>query len=108
MSNKNMERKPRNRNSRSPTNRDYKKKIYALCEKVKYGDDNAERELSEELDKNTLATWAVKHWNKVQKSKGRNKSFKDSMKKRTKVKKQNYGNAFKPYQGGAPGLGKKS
>lgn len=66
------------------------------------GDKNAESELAKELNENPLAAWAVKHWSRVQKGKGAPSPKISTSNNRA------YGNAFKPYQGGAPGLGKKS
>jgi len=90
-------------------NRAYKQKIYKLCSAVVKGNRVAEIELEEELDKNSQAHWAVKHWLKVHHRKSLIKSaswLSSDPKIRTK-KKPRYGNAFKPFQGGALELGKK-
>ena len=108
MSKREKKKKEQRPNPRRFANRIYKQNIYALCKKVKQGDKIAEQELASELENNRLATWAVKHWNKVQKSKGRKNAGKNPVPTLAKARKPTYGNAFKPYQGGAFGLGKKS
>ena len=92
-------------------NRLYKQKIYPLCEKANKGDKSAELELASELEKNTVAAWAVKHWNKLQKGKARRNAARtggNPVPKLATAKKPTYGNAYRPYQGGAFGSGKKS
>lgn len=108
-----INRKSQKHGPRVLANRDYKQKIYALCERTKNGDKGADLELAAELNNNTLAIWAVKHWNKLQKSSGRKKqgpkkAGKGLLPTLATAKTPLYGNAYKPYQGGAPGLGKKS
>ena len=91
--------------SKKEINKTYKHLIYALCSKVAKGDKAAEQELKEQMDKNSIAVWAVKHWMK-QKSKTQGAATSPG---RIKAKRsKGYGNAFKPYQGGSPGLGKNS
>ena len=51
-------------------NKRYKEWIYELCERVNRRDPVAERTLEEELQKRSLAKWAVKHWLKVRKQRG--------------------------------------
>ena len=51
--------------ARSAANRGYKQDIYALCEKVARGDKEAEHQLAMDLEKHTLARWAVKHWKQL-------------------------------------------
>lgn len=97
---------------RAVANRKYKKKIYALCDQVRKGNKAAERKLEKEIKLNTLAQWAIKHWVRLQNSRARKVGMspsKDGLPpSRAKGRKQpKYGNPFKPYQGGAPGLGKK-
>jgi len=104
-----MKRRSKKASPRTLANRSYKMKIYALCKRVQNGDKDAEAELALELEKNTLAKWAVKHWKKVQKSKKKKMIGSSPVPTLAKPKKAPlYGNAFKPFQGGAPGLGKKS
>jgi hypothetical protein len=58
-------------NLRTIANRKYKQKIYALCRRVQKGDKIAEEKLNRELETNSLAQWAVKHWIKVQNSRAK-------------------------------------
>ena len=100
-------------NLRAIANRKYKQKIYELCRRVHEGDKIAEAKLNKELKTNSLAQWAVKHWIKVQNSRAKKMGIgpnKDGLPtSRAKGRKQlKRGNAYKPYQGGIPGLGKKS
>lgn len=94
-------------------NRKYKEKIYAMCRRVERGDETAEKMLNKELESNTIAQWAVKHWMKLRASRLKKVGMgpnKDGLPvSRAKGRKQpKRGNAFKPYQGGIPGLGKKA
>lgn len=94
-------------------NHRYKQKIYALCRRIQKGDKAAEESLNIELKTNMLAYWAVKHWLKLQNHKTKKtgeEPCKDGLPpSRAKGMKQTRrGNAFKPYQGGIPSLGKKS
>ena len=59
-----MSRKPA-KNLQTRQNREYKQKIYALCKRASIGDPLAIINLDSELEKNTLAIWAVKHWMKI-------------------------------------------
>lgn len=91
--------------SKKNANKAYKNKIYRLCAKVEKGDKNAEKLLQEQLAKSTTAAWAVEHWLK------RKKNTTDPLSSSAKIKTKRsmtYGNAFKPYQGGLPGLSKNS
>ena len=100
-------KKSRNNNPTTIANRKYKQYIYELCRKVQSGDNQAELELKAELDKNSNATWAVKHFIKVSKRK-KNYLGHKKLKKRRKREKPLYGNFYKLYQGGSPGLGKRA
>lgn len=96
-------------NPTTNSNRRYKQKIYSLCQRVRKGDKEAEFELSIELNKSTNARWAVKHWLKIDKRrKGLQLGKRVKSLKRKHSNTPIYGNAFKPYQGGAFGLGKRS
>lgn len=88
------------------TSKGYKQKIYALCRRVRQGDEAAAQELQREIEKSSLALWAVKHWLKI--SKRRPPAKKDAGKIKKKRTSSIYFSAFKPLQGGAPGLGKRS
>jgi len=94
--------------SQKPTGnpkRRYKKRIYALCQKVANGGKQAELELAKELEKNSVAVWAVKHWLKLHQKKP---AVLGSAASKIKARRlPAYGNAFKPYSGGLPGLGKR-
>lgn len=86
-------------------NRRYKKKIYSLCKRVSKGDKQAESELASELGKSSTAVWAVKHWLKLHRKKP---AVLGSAANKIKARGlPTYGNAFKPYSGGLPGLGKR-
>jgi hypothetical protein len=98
-------------NPRAIANREYKQEIYALCLRIQNGDITAEKILEKELKTKRLARWAVKHWIKLQKSRlktkwGINKDGLPASRAKGR-KKLKYGNAYKLYQGGIPGLGKK-
>lgn len=86
-------------------NREYKRKIKSLVKRAENGDVRAETELRKELDKNNTARWVLKHMIKIKKSR-RAKLGDASPAIRSKGSIQK-GNAFKPYQGGIPSLGKK-
>jgi hypothetical protein len=89
--------------------KDYKLKIYKLCSAAKNGNKLAEAKLKEELEKSSQARWALEHWLKTHRRRLRQKS-KNTLSSDDKIKgkkKPNYGNAFKPYSGGAFELGKK-
>lgn len=91
--------------SKKEFNKAYKNWIYSLCSKIAKGDNVAEQKLEEQMAKNTTAVWAVKHWMKRRSQNG------DELVSSSKIKTKRsiiYGNAFKPYQGGSPGLGKNS
>ncbi len=93
-------------NNQDNPNKNYKRKIRALIAKVEKGDKSAERELSHELDKSSTARWVLNHMLKL---KGENSKKNRGSSSKIKARKNpKYGNAYKPYQGGAPGLGKKS
>ena len=88
----------------------YKKRIYKLCSAIRQGNKSAESALEKELSNNDTAEWAAKHWIKMKSRKPKLSSsllLSSSSKIRAKKKRHHYGNAFKPYQGGAFELGKK-
>ena len=105
--------KPHNptRNLRRKANREYKQRIYRLCRHAAGGDKVAQVELERELRSNRLAQWAVKHWRELKDSKARRLDMHGPSPIPSLARTKSslvYGNAFRPYQGGAPGLGKKS
>lgn len=87
-------------------NKLFKNRVYRLCAKVEKGDKKAEAELEELLTKSTTAVWAVEHW--LKRSKSTSGTRLATLSKIRRPRDRGYGNAFKSYQGGSPGLGKHS
>lgn len=87
-------------------NKLFKNRVYRLCGKVEKGDKKAEAELGELLLKSTTAVWAVEHW--LKRSSSTSGTRVAALSKIRRARDREYGNAFKSYQGGSPGLGKQS
>lgn len=86
--------------------------VYALCERVQRGDQEAERQLEEELSASAVARWAEKHWRKVRAGKERrlrkNQGGGHRGPRRSVPSMGVSGDPTRPVQGGAFGSGKTS
>lgn len=83
----------------------YKKLIYSLCRRASRGSISSLNRLQIEIDTNSLAMWAVKHWKRINEQKSKNLKGPRVKGSLTKLATGNYGG--RPYQGGSPGLGRR-
>jgi hypothetical protein len=97
---------PKNPTQKLNPNRQYKRKIRSLIVRTSKGDPRAEEDLAAELGRSSAARWVLK---RMVARRARSIRKVDEASGLIRARKlPTHGSAYKPYQGGLPGLGKRS